>query len=85
MLNLLLIQDKRKSAFIIECREKSAAFPSFSKGGVGVVCKSNNTYCSRDNYLYFSYLYKPPLPLLWKRRGKRRQTYTKKNSVSKNT
>ena len=77
MLNLLLVQDKRKSAFIIEYREKPAAFPSFSKGGVGVVCKNNNTYYLRDNYLYFNYLYKPPLPLLWKRRGKRRHIYAK--------
>ena len=46
MLNLLLVQDKCKSTFIIEYREKPAAFPSFSKGGVGVVCKNNNTYYS---------------------------------------
>ena len=46
--------------------EMAQPLPSFSKGGVGVVCQYCHNLLKKIGLVI---VYKPPLPLLWKRRG----------------
>ena len=58
-------------------RRKARRFPLlFQRRGGGGLFKNAARHFPH-NHLCFSHLRKPPLPLLWKRRGKRRYIYAK--------